>query len=103
MKSNWRHALIRQTFEAPCTVEIGHTAESLFAHVEIDGDFEIRPGHRVLVQDAPAEAPFGYRIKVARRATIIRAGLIERLWTRFCGNFELNELYDVSFTNRRAL
>ena len=42
-------------------------------------------------------------IAVARRATIIRAGLIERLWTRLCGNFELNELYEVSFTNRRAL
>lgn len=103
MKFNWRPILIRETFEAPCTVEIGHTAESLFAHVEIDGDFEIRPGDRVLVQDAPAEAPFGYRVKVARRAMIIRAGLIERLWTRFCGTFEINELYDVSFTKRRAL
>jgi hypothetical protein len=103
MKSVWRPTLIRETFEAPCTVEIGHTAESLFAHVEIEGDFEIRPGDRVLVQDAPSDAPFGYRIKVARRATIIRAGLIERLWTRFCGNFEINELYDVSFTKRRAL
>jgi hypothetical protein len=29
--------------------------------------------------------------------------LLERLWTRFCGNFELTELYDVSFTDRRAL
>jgi hypothetical protein len=103
MTSKWRQTLTRQTFEAPCTVEIGHTAESLFAHVEIEGDFDIRPGDRVLVQDAPAEAPFGYRIKVARRATIIRAGLLEQLWTRFCGNFELNELYDVSFTKRRAL
>ncbi|WP_363351110.1 hypothetical protein [Methylocystis echinoides] len=103
MKPNWIVALTRQTFEAPCTVEIGHTAESLFAHVEIEGDFEIRPGDRVLVLNAPTETPFGYRIKVARRATIIRAGLIERLWTRLCGNFELTELYDVSFTNRRAL
>jgi hypothetical protein len=103
MTASWIFPLTRQTFQAPCTVEIGHTAESLFAHVEIEGDFEIRPGDRVLVQDAPTETPFGYRIAVARRATIIRAGLIERLWTRLCGNFELNELYDVSFTNRRAL
>jgi len=55
------------------------------------------------VQNAPKETPFGYRITLARRATIIRAGLIGRLWTRLCGNFELTELYDVSFTNRRAL
>jgi hypothetical protein len=103
MTASWIFPLTRQTFQAPCTVEIGHTAESLFAHVEIEGDFDIRPGDRVLVQDAPTETPFGYRIAVARRATIIRAGLIERLWTRLCGQFELNELYDVSFTNRRAL
>jgi hypothetical protein len=103
MTASWIFPLTRQTFQAPCTVEIGHTAESLFAHVEIEGDFDIRPGDRVLVQDAPTETPFGHRIAVARRATIIRAGLIERLWTRLCGQFELNELYDVSFTNRRAL
>lgn len=103
MKTDWLFPLTRQSFDAPCRVEIGHTAESLFAHVEIDGDFEMRPGDRVLVQNAPTETPFGYRITVARRATIIRAGLLERMWTRFCGQFELNELYDVSFTNRRAL
>ena len=103
MSANWLFPLTSQTFEAPCTVEIGHTAESLFAHVVIDGDFEMRPGDRVMVQNAPEETPFGYRVTLARRATIIRAGLIGRLWTRFCGAFELNELYDVSFTNRRAL
>ena len=103
MSMNWLFPLTSQTFDAPCTVEIGHTAESLFAHVEIQGDFDMRPGDRVLVQDAPTETPFGARITVARRATIIRAGLLGRLWTRFLGNFEINELYDVSFSNRRAL
>jgi hypothetical protein len=103
MSRKWNFALTRKTFDAPCTVEIGHTAESLFAHVEIHGDFEMRPGDRVLVQNPPKDAPFGCRIKVTRRATIVRAGLIERFWTRISGNFELNELYDVSFTNRRVL
>jgi hypothetical protein len=103
VNASWLFPLTRETFDAPCTVEIGHTAEHLFAHVEIEGDFEMRPGDRVLVQNAPTETPFGRRISVSRRATIIRAGLLERLWTRFLGNFELNELYDVSFTNRRAL
>ena len=100
---NWLLPITRQTFEAPCSVEIGHTAESLFAHVEINSDFDMRPGDRVLVQNAPTETPFGYRVTVERRVTIIRAGLIERLWTRILGNFELTELYDVSFSNRRVL
>ena len=45
----------------------------------------------------------GERIFVRRKATITRAGLPERLWTRLAGNFELTELYDVSFTERRRL
>ena len=53
--------------------------------------------------DAPPEAPSGERIVVRRMATITRAGLPERVWTRFAGNFELAELYDVSFTDRRKL
>jgi hypothetical protein len=46
---------------------------------------------------------FGDEMVVTRVATIIRAGLFERLWTRFCANFELLELYDVSFSQRRRL
>lgn len=95
--------LWRKSFDAPCTLEIGHTAESLFAHVEIDADYRIQPGDRVLVQHAPLELPFGRRVKISSRATIVRAGLLERLWTRFTGNFAVTELYDVSFTDRRAL
>jgi hypothetical protein len=90
-------------FEAPCTVEIEHSPESLHAHVELDGDIEIEPGDQVLVHDAPTDVPFGETLVVRRTATIIRAGLAERLWTRLAGNFELTELYDVSFTERRRL
>ena len=43
------------------------------------------------------------RILVRRTATIVRAGLLERAWTRLAGNFELTELYDVSFSERRKL
>ena len=96
-------SLLRQTFEAPCTVEIEHSPESLHAHVELAGDFAVRPGDEVLVHDAPTDVPYGERIVVERTATIIRAGAIERAWTRFAGNFELTELYDVSFTERRRL
>jgi hypothetical protein len=96
-------SLTRQTFEAPCTVEIEHSPQSLHAHVEIDGDFEVRPGDQVIVHDAPTDVPYGERIVVRRVATIVRAGLFERIWTRIAGNFELTELYDVSFSERRKL
>ena len=93
----------RRTFEVPCTVEIERSAETLEAHVEIDSDYDIRPGDQVLVRDPPTEPLFGERIVVRRVATITRAGLPERVWTRVAGNFELTELYDVSFTERRRL
>ena len=57
----------------------------------------------MLVQDAPTDVPFGEKIVVRRTAVIIRAGLLERIWTRFAGNFEFNEMYNVSFTERRKL
>ena len=57
----------------------------------------------MLVRDPPTDAPFGERIVVRRIATITRAGLPERVWTRIAGNFELAELYDVSFTDRRTI
>ena len=96
-------ALRRQTFETLCTVEIERSAETLEAHVVLDGDYEIRPGDEVRIQDPPTEAPPGERIVVRRVATVTRAGLPERVWTRIIGNFELAELYDVSFSDRRRL
>jgi hypothetical protein len=95
--------LFRRTFEAPCSVEIEHSPESLHAHVELDGDVAIEPGDQVLVHDAPTDVPYGQTLVVRRTTTIIRAGLIERIWTRIAGNFELTELYDVSFSERRRL
>ena len=100
---NLLSSLRRYSFEAPCTVEIERSAESLHAHVVMDGDVAIRPGDEVQVRDPPPEPPFGERIAVRRLATVTRAGLPERLWTRLAGNFELTELYDVSFTDRRRL
>ncbi len=95
--------LFRRTFTAPCRVEIEHSAESLHAHVELDDNVAIEPGDQVLVHDAPTDVPYGQTLVVRRTATIIRAGLIERIWTRIAGNFELTELYDVSFSERRRL
>ena len=95
--------LLRRRQDVSCTIEIEHSAESLHAHVEIEGDIAIEPGDQVLVHDAPTDVPYGERIVVRRTATVIRAGLIERIWTRLAGNFELTELYDVSFSERRRL
>ena len=96
-------ALGRRTFEAPCRVEIERSDDTLEAHVVIDSDYEIRAGDEVQVIDAPTDAPFGERMVVRRMARITRAGLPERVWTRIAGNFELGELYDVSFSDRRTL
>jgi hypothetical protein len=90
-------------FEAPCTIEIEHSAESLHAHVTLEGDVLIEPGDEVLVHDAPTDVPYGQTVVVERTATVRRAGVLERVWTKLAGNFELTELYDVSFTERRRL
>jgi hypothetical protein len=44
---------------------------------------------------------FGERAVFDRPATVERAGLLRRAWTRFAANFELGELYEVSFTPGR--
>ncbi len=93
----------RCTFDAPCTIEIEHSADSLHAHVELEGGILIRPGDEVHVHDAPTNIPFGTRVVLERTATISRAGFVERLWTKLVGHFEVTELYEVSFTERRTL
>ncbi len=93
----------KRVVEVPCTVEIEHTAESLHAHVTLDAGFEIEPGDAVQVHDAPTLPPFGERIIVKRRATVTRAGRLERVWTKLIAHLELTELYEVSFSERRTL
>ena len=84
-------------------MEIEQSAESLHAHVELDGDVVILPGDEVRVIDAPSGAPMGECLRVRRVAVITRAGPFVRAWTRLVGPFELNGLYDVSFSERRTL
>ena len=88
----------------PCTVEVEHSDESLHAHVALDGDPVIRPGDQVKVDGDPIHVAFGERRTFRRMATVTRAGWLERQWTRAAAQFfELNELYEVSFTPRRSL
>jgi hypothetical protein len=95
--------LLPRRIETTCTVEIENTAERLLTNVVIAKGYGAEPGDRVLVHDAPTSAPYGERICVERRATIFRAGVLERFWIELVSIFALTELYEVSFTDRRAL
>lgn len=90
-------------FDVPCTVEISHTFDSLHAHVALDGGIEIEPGDEVIVHGAPVEVPYG-NVEIFRRmATVQKAGIIERTWTRLTGDLEFMELCEFSFSERTAL
>lgn len=84
--------------EVTCTLEVENTFESLHAHVRLDGGVVVHPGDEVLVHGDPVEVPFGESRVIHRRATIRRAGPIERLWTRLTGDFEFMELCEFSFS-----
>jgi hypothetical protein len=87
----------------PCTIEVAHTDEAFHAHVVLDGDIAIGPGDRVQVHGASVRVLFGETVSERRDATVERAGPLLRLWTRLAARFALSELYEVSFSTRRAL
>ena len=91
----------KRRIEVPCTVEIEQTAESLHAHVELEGA-EAEPGDEVIVHGAPSHVPFGQKTTVRCRATIVRAGPLRRLKAKFEGYMELTELFEVSFSPGRT-
>jgi hypothetical protein len=92
---------VRRKVEVPCTVDIEHSFDSLHAYVELEG-IEVGPGDEVLVHDAPTRVDFGERVVVQRRATVVRAGWLERAWTRLTARLELTELYEVGFSSWRT-
>ena len=91
---------VRERIEVPCTVEIEQTAESLHAHVELQGA-EPEPGDEVIVHGAPSHVPFGEKATYACRATVVRAGALGRLKAKLEGYMELTELFEVSFSPGR--
>lgn len=92
--------LVRRTrFETPADVSIERSDANLFAHVDID--VTIRPGDRVRLHGDQIHVPFGGKAHFTRTATVERAPLIVRAWTRFAGHFGLTHLYEVSFSGRR--
>jgi uncharacterized Zn finger protein len=85
--------------EVPVTVEVSHRFESLHAHVRFNNGAVVHPGDEVLVHGRPVVAAWGEVITEDRMATITRASLLERLWTRATGDFGFMELCEFSFSD----
>ena len=81
---------------APCIVDIEQTAESLHAHAIPEG-VAIHPGDRVLLCGAPTGIQFGDRVRIECMATVLRAGVIGRMWAQVRGLAALVELFEVGF------
>jgi hypothetical protein len=79
-----------------CSIDIEQTPESFHAHA-IPENIDINPGDIVTVFDAPTDIAFGAHYIGERRATLIRANALVRLWTQFTSIFEIGELYEVGF------
>lgn len=94
---------MRKRFEAPCKVKVQNTEEFLHAHVEFDHTIRIWPGDRVTVHGDDVDVPFGETAVLDRTATIQRAPWWRQLWTRLTTQWEVDELYEVSFSPRRTL
>ncbi len=90
-----------RSVEVTCTLEVQNTFEALHAHVRLDGGIVVNPGDEVLVHGEPVQVPFGESRILRRRATIRRAGPLERLWTRMTGDFEFMELCEFSFSGEQ--
>jgi hypothetical protein len=86
----------RETIEVTCDIEIEKTQESFHAYSIPEG-IEIREGDIMMIHGAPTQIPFGERITMECRATVMRAGPLARAWTRLTSMLELTELYEVGF------
>jgi hypothetical protein len=92
-----------RSFDTPCTIEVEHGFDHLHAHVELDGDIAIYPGDKVRVHGASIRLPYGEKLVEHRMATVTRATPLGRLWTRVKSQFEITELYEISFSNAKKL
>lgn len=97
-KQHEARGLFGRTEEAPCTVEIVNTFEELGAHVRFDDGTVVHPGDEVVVHGSAICVPYGERASIERTASIKRAGLVERTWTRLTGDIEFMELCEFSFS-----
>ncbi len=92
-----------RSFDVACTVDVEHSFDSLHAYVELPDGVQMAPGDEVRVHGDPIIVAYGDREVLHRRATVVRAGWLERLWTRLVGRFEMMELLEFSFSTWRRL
>lgn len=88
-----------RSIEVPCTVDIERSFDSLHAHAIPEGVM-LRPGDRVVVHGVPAGIDHGQAVRFTCRATVHRAGWLERTWTEATAVLELAELYHCGFEPR---
>ncbi|MCX7284905.1 MAG: hypothetical protein NTX28_12820 [Novosphingobium sp.] len=86
-----------RAFDVPCRIAVEQSEAHFHAHVELDGNLAVHPGDRVRVHGDPIRIPFGQSMVIERMATVERAGVILRSWTRLVAYLGLTELYEVSF------
>jgi hypothetical protein len=94
----WPQLFKRRCHATTCTIDIEHSEDSLHAHVSLDDGSILGPGDKMLVQGPPIRLRFGEKCVLSRPVIIERASHLERLWIKLISYFELNELYEVSFT-----
>jgi hypothetical protein len=87
--------------DVPCFVDIEQTPESLHAHAIPEG-IDLRPGDSVLVHGAPSHIGYGERLKLECSATVTRANIFARFWTRLIAPLELVELFEVGFQPKES-
>ena len=80
--------------DVPCLVDIEQTAQSLHAHAIPEG-VDIRPGDQVMVHGAPSGVGYGEHVCLRCTATVLRAGILRRFWTRISSFLEFTALYEV--------
>jgi hypothetical protein len=93
----------RERVEVDCLVHVANTWERLEAHVELGNDMKVEPGDEVIVHGSAVKVPYGETAVFARTATVIRAGRLERAWTRLTGDLEFMELCEFSFSSGEKL
>jgi hypothetical protein len=91
-----------ELIEVPCTLDIEQTRESFHAYAVPEG-IELNPGDTVLVHGAPDHIGFGEHLVRQSHATVHRAGMLARFWTRTTSMLELTELYEVGFAPKGDL
>ncbi len=97
-----RRFWIGQPIEIDCAMDIEQTGRSFHAHA-IPIGVDLRPGDVVTLHGAPSSVDFGQCLSGTCRATIQRANILTRFWTRFTSVFALTHLYEVGFDAKEAI